>query len=162
MRRLTAAVGVLFGVAGIYGSASAGTHAKPNAQKWLVLTSPGQPTRVIATGTVNAVGTVVDHLTLKPDGTFDNLATQNFPKGKLFYHGAGKFKITVDQPTCTGKGDVVGPFNITGGTGAYKGASGKGVALITLRFFFGKTSTGGSLRPTRTYGVAEATGTLIP
>jgi hypothetical protein len=157
MRRVAAAaVGVLCILAGQTGLASADT----TNQRWLVLTRPGEPTHVVATGVVNASGTVSDVLTLNPDGTFDNLATQMFPDGNLFYHGAGTFALTLDPRTCHGAGDVVGPFQITGGTGAYEGASGEGVALISLRFFFDKTATGCSPFPARVYGVARATGTL--
>ena len=66
-----------------------GTRSPAPVARSIVLTTPGAPTRVAATGTVNAVETVVDTLTLNPNGTFDNLATQVFPKGTLFYHGAG-------------------------------------------------------------------------
>jgi hypothetical protein len=157
MRKLAvAAVGVLCVLAGPAGSASADNVE----QRWLVLTNPGKPTKVVATGTLNASGTVIDVLTLNPDGTFDNLATQVFPDGNLFYHGAGTFEFTVDPRTCIGKGDVVGPFEITGGTGAYEGASGEGVALIDLTFWFDKTETGCSQQPARVHGVAKATGTL--
>ena len=55
---------------------------------------------------------------------------------------------------------MVGPFEITGGTGAYAGASGAGVALIDLTFFFDRTPTGCSQRPSRIYAVAQASGTL--
>jgi len=157
VRRLTAAmVGALCILAGQTGLASADTHD----QRWLVLTRPGEPTHVVATGTVTASGTVIDVLTLNPDGTFDNFATQVFPDGNLFYHGAGTFVFTLDPRTCHGNGDVVGPFQITGGTGAYEGASGEGVALISLRLYFDKTATGCSQVPARVYGVAHATGTL--
>jgi hypothetical protein len=157
MRRFTGAVGVLCVFAGLFGSASA---EKSNKQKWLVLTRTGEPTKVVATGTINASGTVIDTLTLHPDGTFDNLATQMFPDGNLFYHGAGSFQLSVNPRTCIGEGDVVGPFQITGGTGAYAGASGEGVALISLRFWFDKTDTGCSQVPARVHGVAKAEGTL--
>ena len=157
MRRFTAAaVGFLCILAVQGGSASANI----TNQHWLVVTSPGEPTRVEARGVVDASGTVIDVLTLHPDGTFDNLATQVFPDGNLFYHGAGTFSVTVNPKTCVGTGDVVGPFEITGGTGAYEGASGEGVALIRLRFFFGRTATGCSQVPAKTYGVARATGHL--
>jgi hypothetical protein len=63
--------------------------------------------------------------------------------------------------TCIGTGDVVGPFQITGGTGAYEGATGSGVALISLLFFFDRTATGCSQVPSRTYGLARASGNLI-
>jgi hypothetical protein len=157
MRRfLGAAVVVLCILAGQSSSALADS----TNQRWLVLTRPGVPTQVVATGILNARGTVTDVFILNPDGTFDNLATQAFPDGNLFYHGAGTFELTVNPRTCIGEGNVDGPFEITGGTGAYEGASGEGVALIRLRFFFDKTDSGCSQQPARVYGVARATGTL--
>ena len=155
-RAAAAAVGVLCILAGQTGSVSAGT----NDQRWLVLTRPGEPTHVVATGTVNASGTVTDAFTLNPDGTFDNLATQVFPDGNLFFHASGTFAFTLNPRTCQGEGDVVGPFEITGGTGAYEGASGEGVDRISLHFFFDKTDTGCSPFPARVSGVTRATGTL--
>jgi hypothetical protein len=134
--------------------------ADPTNQHWLVVTQPGEPTRVLARGVIDAEGIVTDVLTLNPDGTFDNLATQHFPDGDLFYHGAGTYEIDVNQSSCHGIGDVVGPFDITGGTGAYAGASGNGVALIHLRFVFEQTPTGCSLRPTKVSAIAHAKGTL--
>ncbi len=157
MGRLTAAAVVVLCVAAGLGSPASGAGGK---QKWIVTTSPGQPTRVAAVGTVNAFGTVTDVLTLFPNGTFDNLATQEFPKGNLLYHGAGTYTFTLDPRSCVGKGDVVGPFEITGGTGAYAGATGSGVALIDLTLVFTRTPTGCSQQPAKVYGVAKATGTL--
>lgn len=131
-------------------------------QDWVVITTPGQPTRVVASGVVNGVGTVTDFLTLNPDGTFDNFAIQHFPDGTLLYHGMGTFTLNVDPRTCIGRGDVIGPFVITGGTGAYEGASGSGTALIVLTFVFGRNADGGCAQgpPARTYGVARAAGTV--
>ena len=129
-------------------------------QHWTVITQPGEPTRVNARGVLDDSGTVVDVLTLNPDGTFDNLATQVFPHGNLFYHGQGTYTVQVNPDTCRGTGDVVGPFVITGGTGEYAGASGDGVALIHLRFFFDHTATGCAPFPSKVYGVARANGTL--
>lgn len=158
MRKFTAAALVaLFAAVALAGVASSGT---PHAQKWTVITTPGHKTRVIASGLVNAKGIVTDHVVLNPNGTFDNHAIQVFKDGHLFYHGAGTYKLTMNPKNCTGKGHVIGPFQITGGTGAYKGASGKGVALIDLRFYFKKTAAGCSRVPMRTYGLAKATGTL--
>jgi hypothetical protein len=157
MRRLIATlVGVLCMLAAPAGSGASNS----NDQRWLVLTRPGTPTEVVATGTVTARGTVTDFLTLNPDGTFDNIAIQHFPDGELFYHGQGTWTITVNPLTCIGEVDVTGPFVITGGSGAYVGATGEGVALISLRLFFDKTDTGCSSFPTRIYGLAHAEGTL--
>ena len=159
MRKLIAAtLGALCVLAALGGPASA--EKQSTTQRWLVLTRPGEPTHVIATGTVNGVGTVVDTLVLFPNGTFDNFAVQSFDDGKLFYHGQGTYEITVNPRTCIGRGDVVGPFEITGGEGAYAGATGEGVALISLTFFFEKTDTGCAQAPSRIYGLAHATGTL--
>ena len=159
MRRFTATAVIVLGLlAATCGSAS--SAASGNNQRWTVVTTPGDPTRVFAQGALNAVGTVVDVLILNPDGTFDNHATQNFPDGTLFYHGAGTYRITVNTRTCRGEGDVVGPFDITGGTGAYTGASGKGLALISLTFMFDRTPTGCAPFPSKVWGVAHATGSL--
>jgi hypothetical protein len=138
----------------------AALSAETNAERWLVLTNPGKPTMVVATGALNARGTVTDVFILNPDGTFDNLATQAFPDGNLFYHGQGTFDLTVDARTCHGEGEVFGPFEITGGTGAYAGATGAGVAIIDLSFWFDKTGAGCSLLPARVHAVAHATGVL--
>ncbi len=127
MRRLTATVvGVLCMLAVPADSGAADS----NTQRWLVLTRPGTPTEVVATGALNARGTVEDFLTLNPDGTFDNFAIQHFPDGDLFYHGMGNFTITVNPENCLGQG------------------------------VFAKTDTGCSFIPARIYGVAHAEGTL--
>jgi hypothetical protein len=162
MKRLTAAVIAALSMTAAQTAAAA---REPGAQRWLVLTRPGEPTHVVATGAVNALGTVQDSLALNfitaTGGTFDNYAAQTYPDGTLNYHGRGTFTLTVNQRSCIGEGDVVGSFVIEGGTGAYAGATGTGTALISLRFFFEETATGCSQVPVRTYGVAQATGTLI-
>jgi hypothetical protein len=161
MRRFLAAatVGILCALAGQAGPARAHGGHSIN-QHWTVITQPGQPTRVNARGALDASGTVIDVLALLPNGTFDNFATQVFPDGNLFYHGQGTYEIHVNPDTCRGTGDVVGPFVITGGTGAYAGATGEGVALIHLRFSFDRTATGCAPFPSKVYGVARANGTL--
>jgi hypothetical protein len=160
MRRAIAfAVGVL-GL--VLAQVSPATAATSGTQNWVVITTPGAPTRVVASGVLNAAGTVTDALTLNPNGTFDNLAVQTFPNGTLTYHGMGTFTLTVDPRSCVGRGDVVGPFQITGGTGAYAGATGSGTAFITLYFFFDRNPDGSCVQgpPARTYGVARAPGHL--
>ena len=158
MRRLTAAVlGVLCLLAGA--SSTASSANSDNAQRWLLLSKPGEPTKVVATGTINAQGTAVDVLTLHPDGTFDNDATQMFPDGTLLEHSSGTFTFKLDPKTCHAKGDVVGTFVVTGGTGAYAGATGQGVSS-SLTFFYDKTPTGCSPVQSRVNGIGHAEGTL--
>jgi hypothetical protein len=160
MRRAIAfAVGVL---SLLVTQVSPATAATSGEQNWVVITTPGAPTRVVASGLVNAAGTVTDVLTLNPNGTFDNFAVQTFPNGTLNYHGMGTFTTTVDPRSCVGRGDVVGPFVITGGTGAYAGAGGSGTALITLYFVFNRNPDGSCVQgpPAKTYGVARAAGHL--
>lgn len=130
-------------------------------QTWTVVSRGGQPTRVAASGVVTSAGTVVDFLTLHLEtGTFDNLAVQTFPEGTLLYHGMGTAVLNVDPRTCVGKGRFVGPFVITGGTGAYAGAHGSGTAIGDLTFIYTRTATGCSQVPIQTWGVAQATGQL--
>jgi hypothetical protein len=159
MRKLTAvAIGMVCFLAWTASTASSATGN--NQQRWTVVTTPGSPTAVYAQGALNAKGTVVDVLTLFPNGTFDNLATQNFPDGQLLYHGQGTYEISVNTRLCRGEGDVFGPFVITGGTGAYTGATGSGVAIIHLTFLFDRTPTGCAPFPSKVWGVAHASGTL--
>jgi hypothetical protein len=135
--------------------------ATSGPQQWIVSSRSGQPTRVVAYGTVNAAGTVTDTLTLHLEtGTFDNFAVQTFPDGTLLYHGQGTAVLTVDPSNCVGKGRFVGPFVITGGTGRYAGASGTGVAIGDLGFLFARTATGCSQVPIASWGVARADGQL--
>src|SRR5438309_1212783 len=62
MRRATAlAAAALFVLCSQVSPAGAATSGDQN---WTVITEPGQPTRVVASGVLNAAGTVVDHLTL--------------------------------------------------------------------------------------------------
>ena len=157
MRLLAAsALGVLALLAGFSGTAT----AEDTNQHWVVTARPGEPSYVVTKGVLDASGTVVDVFTLNPDGTFDNLAEQVFPDGSLFYHGAGTFEFTLNPRTCHGTGRAVGPFQITGGTGAYAGASGEGVAVIRVTSIFDRTETGCSQQPARTYVLARASGRL--
>lgn len=135
--------------------------ATSGPQTWTVVSRNGQPTRVVASGVVNSAGTVKDYLTLHlASGTFDNFAVQTFPEGTLDYHGQGTAVLSVDPVTCVGKGRFVGPFVITGGTGAYAGATGSGTAIGDLTFIFARTPTGCSQTPVQSWGVAHATGEL--
>lgn len=136
--------------------------ATTGAQNWVIVSRSGQPNRVGAYGVVNATGTVVDHLNLNPaTGAFDNLATQTFPAGTLEYHGVGTATLQVDPRTCIGSGHIVSEhFTITGGTGAYEGASGSGTATGDLGFAFSNTGAGCSQVPTQSWGVDRAVGTL--
>ncbi len=74
----------------------------------------------------------------------------------------GTFTLNVDPRTCVVRGDVVGPFVITGGTGVDEGASASGTALIALIFVFDRHPDGSCAPgpPSRTYGVARAGGTM--
>jgi hypothetical protein len=159
MRRL---VGILAGAAWLFllqsGAAFAATSGP---QQWIVTSRSGQPTRVVAFGTLNAAGTVTDRLDLHlENGTFDNFAVQTFPEGTLLYHGQGTAVLTVDPSNCVGKGRFVGPFVITGGTGRYAGASGTGTAIGDLGFLFARTANGCSQAPVSFWGVARADGEL--
>jgi tetratricopeptide (TPR) repeat protein len=94
MRVFVALTVVVLGMlAALGGSATASS----TNQHWLVVTQPGEPTRVLARGVIDAEGIVTDVLTLNPDGTFDNLATQHFPDGDLYDHGSGTYEIDVNQ-----------------------------------------------------------------
>lgn len=151
--------GVIWLVLSQSGAAFAATSG---AQDWVIVSRSGQPNRVGAYGVINTTGTVVDHLNLNPaTGSFDNVATQTFPAGTLAYHGVGTATLQIDPRTCIGTGHIVSEhFAITGGTGAYQGASGTGTATGDLGFLFTPTATGCSQVPAESWGVDRAVGTL--
>jgi hypothetical protein len=80
------------------------------------------PVLVEATGPISGVGLVTAR-----DAPGNTLPlTLSLPKGKVFLSARGDFGWKPDFATCTATRNVGGTFAIAGGTGAYRGATGKG------------------------------------
>jgi hypothetical protein len=110
-------------------------------------------------GVVTAAG--VDH-----EGSSNtNTATDKFvfPKGTFKVTHTGPFNITANPTTCFITGSSKGTFKISGGTGAYKGISGKGTFRLTVIGIAPKTKTGAcneNANPVGFQEIIDATGTV--
>jgi hypothetical protein len=79
------------------------------------------PMLVAASGPISGIGLVT---TSDAPGAVP--ITLALPKGKVFLSAQGDFRWKPDFATCTATRDIRGTYTITGGTGAYRSATGKG------------------------------------
>jgi hypothetical protein len=82
----------------------------------------GTPRTVVAAGAVNDVGTVVQG----PSAPFQANPTWVFPGGSMNVHVAYTSVEADDDSVCIFTGILTGTWQITGGTGAFAGATGGG------------------------------------
>jgi hypothetical protein len=80
------------------------------------------PALVEATGPISGIGLVTAGAA--PGNTVP--LTLALPKGKVILSARGDFRWKPDFATCTATRDIRGTYTITGGTGAYRSATGKG------------------------------------
>jgi hypothetical protein len=128
---LVAVLATLFLVIpGVATAGSAGTHHAAKASTQHILALSNNPSNnakaiVIAQGPVHARG--VDIVTGRHTDLF------KFPNGALkIFHKAKGQHSTFDKKTCLGLVTEHGIFKVTGGTGAYAGASGHGTYHLTV------------------------------
>jgi hypothetical protein len=86
------------------------------------IASKDAPMLVEATGPISGVGLVT--ATAATGNTVP--LTLSLPKGKVLLSAQGDFGWKPDFATCTATRDIRGTYTITGGTGAYRSATGKG------------------------------------
>ena len=129
IRHVVAALGLAavatLGFAAPAGAATGTEHFK------LLSNDPSETAQpiVLATGLVHARGTDV-----QVSGSIDRFV---FPAGNLKVHHkvtAGTSKDRFDPVTCYGTHTEQGTFDVTKGTGAYKGASGSGTYRLKVQF----------------------------
>lgn len=118
------------------GAAPTGRTAVSGIEHFQLMTTSATATTVpvIAYGVFTAAG--VDH-------TGSNVDTLVFPNGSFKINHSGvptkqKFNTKTCLLTVTGSGKVT----LFGGTGAYKGISGKPVAVLSILLIAARTSTG--------------------
>ena len=141
LRRAITALAVLalavFGVAGTTATAQASPHKAAShsarhhgLQRFLALSTDASSNAaqvVIANGPIHARGTdtVID----------DNNDVFSFPAGSIDVHHAAKHQHdSFDPVTCLGRHTESGTYRITGGTGAYAAASGRGHYTVNVYF----------------------------
>ncbi len=127
---------------------------RSGAQRFTIICngSEGAPCQVVASGVINGKGKDVE--------TGPHSDTFIFPGGKLFSthtdnEGAHRF----NEQSCTGTVKISGTFQITGGTGAYKGASGSGRYRGVVHFRAQRTANGCDEKHGTAVVTIRATGT---
>ncbi|HEX3426606.1 MAG TPA: hypothetical protein VHT30_10780 [Acidimicrobiales bacterium] len=82
-----------------------------------------QPTPVIASGPITGVGT--ESQVAEPNGTLD--LNFSFPNGQVYVTVFNdNFDLRLDLNKCLARPHETGEWSITGGTGAFAGATGEG------------------------------------
>jgi hypothetical protein len=104
-------------------------HADPADNQRFVITATdlSGTSTLLATGPFHGVGT--DHLvshTDNPDGTSTDTDQFDLPAGMVFLRDTYRAEITTDPDSCVTRITVQGTYSLTGGTGAYSGATGAG------------------------------------
>ena len=92
--------------------------------------------RVVAAGVLNGVGTDVV-LGDEEDPETGTLTLRDqfvFPEGSLFVTATGPIHYSFDARTCVRINTFSGKYQITGGTGAYEGATGHGTYFGRMIF----------------------------
>lgn len=114
---------------GLLGASGGTAWAQPNNQRFTVISRDGS-TRAVASGEINAIGTASFQSDVKfpvPGRSFSGTATQSYPAGSVSLAFQGVFNsVSFNAATCVVSDTATGTFRVTGGLGAYQGASGSG------------------------------------
>ena len=123
-----ALIGGLMSVSLFFSVAGTG-WAEPNNHRFTVVSHDGT-TRSVASGTINAVGTASFQSDVQfpvAGQSFSGTSTQTYPEGSLNFTFQGVFdSVSFNPAACIVIDTATGTFQVTGGSGAYQGASGSG------------------------------------
>lgn len=167
--RHAAALAVALATASGLGTSLAGASASsnPRAQSFILFSAnvrgKDTPMAVKAAGPIAGIGTESQNETNTKRGQV-NYVTLRFAKGTLHLIAPERFGWKPDLPSCTATANGNGTFAIKSGTGAYRGATGKGTftargVLIGARTTNG-TCLGENAPPTVNYVTVTLTGTI--
>jgi hypothetical protein len=120
------------------------------------------PVAVRASGAVEAVGTETQTETDAAGGQVNHV-TLHFPNGTIRLVAPERFAWKLDFRSCSATASGGGTFTITGGTGAYRDATGKG-AFVSRGVALGARSADGAClakaQPAANYVIVTMTGTI--
>jgi hypothetical protein len=132
---LAAAAGATVLVTGAGFAAASARPALSGTEHFTLMTTQpsGSKYAIIASGVFTAGGV---------DTSGNTTDTATFANGSFKVHHGGKFKIIkqqLNQKTCLAVFEAKGPLTLGSGTGAYKGISGSGSAVISEMAIFKRT-----------------------
>ena len=164
--RATALGGLALIALSVFPGVARGEGSQGN-QRFVITTSSLAGTgRVVAVGPFSGVGEyrLLSH-TDNPDGTSTDFDEFVFPEGRVFFSDTYTVQIGRAGSSCTWLIDVEGEYTITGGDGAYAGASGGGTFTAMGEFVAGRdesgTCLGFDMPPVAFTEVVEGVGTTV-
>jgi hypothetical protein len=162
--------------------AAAGTAAVAAAVAGLALPAGAAPTvpaatsgtehfQIVSTSATSPKASGIAWGVFTAGGTFLTTNTSASTETDTFIFPKGDFKVTHPNPTteptlsksCLYQEKFKGTFKLSGGTGAYKGISGKGTFTLAVLGITPKTKTGAcnaNANPTTIQEIITATGTV--
>jgi hypothetical protein len=147
-RLLLTVAGIAAVVSCSAGAATGGTAVRGAATEritatFLTIGRSDKPTHVVATGPISGIGEATQTEKNTASGGQVNYVTLHFAGGTVRMTAVEpRFGWKLDAKTCTGSAFGNGTYTITGGTGSYSGASGKGTFTTSGTALAQRTSTG--------------------
>lgn len=145
----------LAGLAGILALAApavvAGTaDAAPPTESWVMpsqtIHGTDHPIRISASGPIQGAGVLTQDFEMTDAGPVVH-AVWHFRGGDVFADATEDYALDFDPVSCTGTATATGTWTISGGTGAYAGATGHGTFSGTGRLVGERDGRGGCLGP---------------
>lgn len=130
------------------GSAATASSTQTITATFLTIGGADEPTHVVARGPISGIGEATQTEKATPSGGQMNYVTLHFDRGTVRMVAAEpRFGWKLDARTCTGSAYGNGTFKILGGTGSYRGASGKGTFTTSGTAVAQRTPSGKCLGP---------------
>jgi hypothetical protein len=145
----------LVGLAGVLAltapAAAAGTaDATPATETWVMpsqtIHGSDHPIRISASGPIQGAGVLTQDFEMTDDGPVVH-AVWHFRDGDVLADATEDYALDFDPVSCTGKATATGSWTITGGTGAYAGATGQGTFSGSGSLVGERDDRGGCLGP---------------
>jgi hypothetical protein len=145
----------LAGLAGVLAlvapAAVAGTaDAAPPTETWVMpsqtIHGSDNPIRISASGPIQGAGLLTQDFEMTDAGPVVH-AVWHFRNGEVFADATEDYALDFDPVSCTAKSTATGTWTITGGTGAYAGATGHGTFRGTGSLVGERDANGGCLGP---------------
>lgn len=144
-QRVVAAIAGAVGLATV-ASGAAWALTRPAGSQTFVLYNSGSTfggeNTVVASGPITGIGTERILADNSSQGTQEFTNQLVFPDGTVTMDVHGSDTTTVDPRTCAGNQTGHVTWTITGGTGAYAGATGSGTGRYTDRFVLQRDANG--------------------